>query len=39
MGIHDLPPEDTLVDTVFIRRRNGFTSSALLAFLACAAGD
>jgi hypothetical protein len=26
-----------MVDTVFIRRRNGFASSALRAFLDCAA--
>lgn len=39
IGVHALPPEDAVAETMFIRRRNGFTSSALRAFLACAAGD
>jgi DNA-binding transcriptional LysR family regulator len=34
--IHTLPPADALVETTFIRRRNGFSSSALRAFLASA---
>jgi DNA-binding transcriptional LysR family regulator len=34
--IHTLPAEDSRVETTFIRRRNGFTCSALRAFLACA---
>ena len=34
--MHGLPPEDAMVETIFIRRRDGFTSSALKAFLACA---
>jgi LysR family transcriptional regulator, cell division regulator len=39
VSLHPLPPTDSLVDTVFIRRRDGFASSALTAFLACAAGQ
>lgn len=31
--VHELPPEEALVDTVFIRRRDAFVSSALVAFL------
>ncbi len=31
---HPLPPADALVDTVFIRRRDAYRSSALAAFLA-----
>jgi DNA-binding transcriptional LysR family regulator len=38
VGVHDLPPEDAVVETTFIRRRDGFISSAMQAFLACAAG-
>ena len=38
VSIHALPPADAMVDTVFIRRRDGFASSALRAFLACTAG-
>jgi hypothetical protein len=34
--IHTLPSADAMVKTTFIRRRNGFTSSALRAFLTCA---
>jgi LysR family transcriptional regulator, cell division regulator len=37
--VHTLPPADALVRTMFIRRRKGFTSSALRAFLACALAD
>ena len=37
VAVHALPPKDAMVETVFIRRRNGFISSALRAFLACAA--
>ena len=37
VSVHELPRADTMVDTVFIRRRAGFASSALRAFLACAA--
>ncbi|MGH7095720.1 MAG: LysR substrate-binding domain-containing protein [Stellaceae bacterium] len=37
VSVHPLPPIDALVDTVFIRRRDGFSSSALRAFLARAA--
>jgi DNA-binding transcriptional LysR family regulator len=36
VALHALPPHESLVDTVFIRRRDGFTSSALAAFLQCA---
>jgi DNA-binding transcriptional LysR family regulator len=35
VSMHALPPEDAMVETVFIRRRDRFTSSALQAFLAC----
>lgn len=38
VSLHPLPRADALVDTVFIRRRDGFTSSALRAFLATVAG-
>jgi LysR family transcriptional regulator, cell division regulator len=38
VSVHPLPPADARVDTVFIRRRDGFLSSALAAFLACATG-
>lgn len=37
--VHALPRQDAMVDTVFIRRRNGFASSALRAFLDCAVGS
>ena len=36
VSVHILPSEDAMVETVFIRRRDGFVSSALRAFLACA---
>jgi DNA-binding transcriptional LysR family regulator len=36
VAMHRLPPEDAMVETIFIRRRDGFASSALRAFLACA---
>ena len=38
VSLHPLPPADAVADTVFIRRRDGFSSSALKAFVACAAG-
>ena len=31
--LHALPPDEAMVDTVFVRRRDGFESSALKAFL------
>ena len=34
ISIHTLPPSDAVVDTVFIQRRDGYSSSALRAFLA-----
>jgi LysR family transcriptional regulator, cell division regulator len=34
VGVHALPPEDAFVDTVFVRRRDGYVSSALSAFIA-----
>ena len=37
VAVHALPAEDAMVETVFIRRCGGFISSALRAFLACAA--
>lgn len=36
VAIHDLPRAEARVDTLFIRRRDAFVSSALLAFLDCA---
>lgn len=39
VGVHVLPPEDAIVDTVFIRRRDAYLSSALAAFLAATAPD
>jgi DNA-binding transcriptional LysR family regulator len=36
VAVHELPPEDARVDTVFVRRRDGFVPSALAAFLDCA---
>jgi LysR family transcriptional regulator, cell division regulator len=33
VGVHALPPEDAWVDTVFLRRRDAYVSSALAAFL------
>ncbi len=38
VAMHRLSPADAMVETIFIRRRDGFTSSAMQAFLACA-GD
>ncbi|HXZ02796.1 MAG TPA: LysR substrate-binding domain-containing protein [Stellaceae bacterium] len=34
VNVHALPEEEATVDTLFIRRRDGFVSSALAAFLA-----
>ena len=36
IAIHDLPRAEARVDTLFIRRRDAFVSSALSAFLDCA---
>jgi DNA-binding transcriptional LysR family regulator len=33
VAIHELPPEEAIVDTVFIRRRDAYLSSAVSAFL------
>ena len=33
VAVHPLPPEDALVETVFVRRRDAYMSSALDAFL------
>jgi DNA-binding transcriptional LysR family regulator len=33
VGMHPLPAEDAFVDTVFVRRRDGYVSSALSAFI------
>lgn len=38
IAVHSLPAEDALVDTLFIRRRDAFRSSALAAFLEVARG-
>jgi DNA-binding transcriptional LysR family regulator len=35
VALHALPENEALVDTVFIRPRDAFVSSALAAFLAC----
>ncbi|MBI2158662.1 MAG: LysR family transcriptional regulator [Candidatus Rokubacteria bacterium] len=35
VAIHELPAADALVDTLFIRRRDAYVSSALAAFLHC----
>jgi DNA-binding transcriptional LysR family regulator len=37
-SIHTVPRADAMVETVFVRRRDSFASSALRAFLTCAAG-
>jgi hypothetical protein len=34
VAVHNLPPDDAVVETVFIRRRDTYLSSALSAFLA-----
>jgi len=34
VAMHALPPRDGIVETVFVRRRDGYLSSALAAFLA-----
>jgi LysR family transcriptional regulator, cell division regulator len=31
--LHDLPQQEAMVDTLFIRRRDGYVASALLAFM------
>lgn len=36
VAVHPLPESEARVDTVFVRRRDGFASSALAAFLDCA---
>jgi LysR family transcriptional regulator, cell division regulator len=36
VAIHPLPRGEGRVETVFIRRRDGFTTSALRAFFQCA---
>jgi DNA-binding transcriptional LysR family regulator len=38
VSVHPLPPAEARVETVFIRRRDGFASSALRAFLESAKG-
>jgi LysR family transcriptional regulator, cell division regulator len=38
VSVHSLPPAEARVETVFIRRRDAFTSSALKAFLETANG-
>ena len=35
IAVHELPEDDAFADTVFIQRRDSFTSSALKAFLQC----
>lgn len=36
VSVHRLPPEESLVDTVFVRRRDVHPSTALTAFVRCA---
>jgi len=36
LAIHDLPVADSHVETLFIRRRDAFVTSALAAFMSCA---
>jgi DNA-binding transcriptional LysR family regulator len=36
VAVHRLPPSQSRVTTVFIRRKNGFTSQALSKLLRCA---
>jgi DNA-binding transcriptional LysR family regulator len=36
VAVHDLPPGEAIVETLFIRRRDGFLSSAMRAFLEAA---
>ena len=33
VALHALPPEEATVDTLFIRRRDGYVTSALTAFM------
>ncbi len=33
VAVHALPPEEALVETVFVRRRDGYVSKALAAFI------
>ena len=39
LSLHTLPPAEAEVETVFIRRRDAFASSAMRAFLARASRD
>ncbi len=39
VALHALPAEDAMVDTLFIRRRDGYMSSALSLFLAMVHGE
>src|SRR5262249_35068230 len=39
VSMHRLPRMDAMVETVFLRRRDGVPSSALRAFVRCAAGS
>jgi hypothetical protein len=32
LALHALPPDEAMVDTLFIRRRDGYVTSALRAF-------
>jgi LysR family transcriptional regulator, cell division regulator len=34
--VHEMPPDEARVDTIFVRRRDAFMSSALKAFLKAA---
>jgi DNA-binding transcriptional LysR family regulator len=35
LAVHALPPDEARVETLFVRRRDAFVSSALRAFLDC----
>ena len=38
VAVHTLPPKEAIVETLFIRRREGFVSSALSAFVRLSKG-
>jgi DNA-binding transcriptional LysR family regulator len=39
VALHALPPDEATVDTLFIRRRDGYETSALAEFLRMARGE
>ncbi|MBN8898625.1 MAG: LysR family transcriptional regulator, partial [Rhodospirillales bacterium] len=36
VALHTLPPREAMVESLFVRRRDGLATSALTAFLDCA---